>query len=62
MTILIALVVLEVIGWTLVRTHPEIRAMYEGNTLRQKIVGDLALFGLWPLLLLSIIFNTGGAQ
>lgn len=48
MTWLYALLVLELIGWLLIRTHPEIRAMYEGAPLLEKLKADLALLGLWP--------------
>lgn len=59
--ILLALVALELIGFVLVRSHPEIREMYSGAPLSERVHANMALFLLWPLLAIALCFERGGA-
>lgn len=61
MTVLLVLAALELVGFALVRSHPEIREMFKGAPLRDRVHGNMALFGLWPLMAIALCFERGGA-
>lgn len=62
MTALLVLAGLEVVGFLLVRTHPEIRDLMRSATPLDRFRGNLALLGLWPLLAISLCCERGNSK
>lgn len=61
MTSLFVLAVLELVGFALIRSHPEIRAMFKSGAPLDRFRANLALLGLWPLLAIALCFERGAS-